>query len=50
MMVRRVARSRRWDVQFFFQGHDQLGEYQCPVMLEKCKGMDRSRVFVSLVI
>jgi hypothetical protein len=50
VMARRVARSRRWIVQFFFHGHDQFGEYQCPMMLEKREGMERIRVLVNLVI
>jgi hypothetical protein len=44
-----VARSQRDVVQSVFQGHDQFGEYQYPVMLERRKGMTRLRVLVSLV-
>jgi hypothetical protein len=44
-----VARSRRVVVQSVFQGHDQFGEYQCPVMLERREGRARSRDEVSLV-
>jgi hypothetical protein len=50
-MASKVARSRRGVFQSVFQGHDQLWEYQCPVILVKGREEKiEEKVLVSLMI
>jgi hypothetical protein len=49
-MISEVARSRSGVFQSVFQDHDQLWEYQCPVILVRRKGITELRVLVSLMI